>query len=429
MARESCRPVPQSSVQSKRRKPASGKAQSKRRKPASDSATLVTADVAEANMIRNYTGNAVDKIWASAQKGITVLIPGSFWGKKYKTDSPYRGKVLEYDADRADNGPFFVVKLDCDQDSDVDYLLSWENIVKYADKSDKGNKELGHAKEIKFINTSEQRNKESEGMENANGNGCAVIENANGNGCAAGDQCRAPKLCVPTDQGKHRCAHCEILTHSAGIGCCKNLSETHEDLDMTQADRSMDVKNPNAVICLKCITKLTPQKQASATTGSRKNTGRVSDFFKGQQKPKRKAGELLTTKKKPRIASSLSDSNESNSDSENSSNPQQKKRKAGNLSTAKKKQQITKPSSNLDEFNSESENSTSVYAMLDEKHKREWNCVKLEKQVGKTYTSSVYKYVWKCYLDRDAVRVCTCQNGVIQSLSNPAVGDNSTDFS
>ena len=108
---------------------------------------------------------------------------------------------------------------------------------------------------------------------------------------------------------------------------------------------------------------------------------------------------------------------------------QQKKRKSGNLSTAKKKQQITKPSSNLNEFNSESENSTNVYAMLDEKHKREWNCVRLEKQVGKTYTSSVYKYVWKCYLDRDAVRVCTCQHCVILSLSNPAVGDNSTDFS
>ena len=148
--------------------------------------------------------------------------------------------------------------MDCDQDSDVDYLLSWENIVKYADKSEKGKKELGHAKEIKFINTSEQRNKEFEG-----------IENANGNGFAAGDQCCAPKLCVSTDHGKHRCAHCEILTHSAGIGCCKNLSETHEDLDMTQADRSMDVKNLNAVICLNYITKLTPQKQASATTGSK----------------------------------------------------------------------------------------------------------------------------------------------------------------
>ena len=117
MTGESCQPVPaQSSVQSKRRKPASGKAQSKRRKPASNSATLVTADVAEANMIRNYTGNAIDKYGHLRKKRITVLIPGSFWGKKYETDSPYRGTGLEYDADRADNGPFFVVKLDCDQD-------------------------------------------------------------------------------------------------------------------------------------------------------------------------------------------------------------------------------------------------------------------------------------------------------------------------
>ena len=70
-----------------------------------------------------------------------------------------------------------------------------------------------------------------------------------------------------------------------------------------------------------------------------------------------------------------------------------------------------------------------MYAVLDEKHKREWNYVNLKKQVGKAYRSSVYKYLWKCSLDTEAV-----SKSVIISFLNssvficPDVDKISTDF-
>ena len=92
-------------------------------------------------MVKSYTGPAVDEKWAHTQKGTKVSIPESYWGSEYKNlKLPYKGVVLVYDRIRADGGPFFPVKLVCDKDNDVDYLLLWEKIVEYADMTALTNK-------------------------------------------------------------------------------------------------------------------------------------------------------------------------------------------------------------------------------------------------------------------------------------------------
>ena len=84
-------------------------------------------------MVKSYTSPAVDEKWAHTQKGTKVSIPGSYWESEYKNRKlPYKGVVLVYNWIRADNGPFFPVKLVCNKDNVVDYLLFWENIVEYA---------------------------------------------------------------------------------------------------------------------------------------------------------------------------------------------------------------------------------------------------------------------------------------------------------
>jgi len=37
-----------------------------------------------------------------------------------------------YDAARASNGPFFIVKLVCNKLTDFNYLIPWEKVVEYA---------------------------------------------------------------------------------------------------------------------------------------------------------------------------------------------------------------------------------------------------------------------------------------------------------
>ena len=97
-------------------------------------------------MVKSYTGPAVDENWAHTQKGTKVSIPGSYWGSEYKNDKlPYKGVVLVYDRIRADGGPFFPVKLVCDKDNDVDYLLLWEKIVEYTDMTALNNETIARS--------------------------------------------------------------------------------------------------------------------------------------------------------------------------------------------------------------------------------------------------------------------------------------------
>ena len=50
--------------------------------------------------------------------------------------------MLVYDRIRADGGPLFPVKLVCDKDNDVDYLLLWEKIVEYTDMTALNNENI-----------------------------------------------------------------------------------------------------------------------------------------------------------------------------------------------------------------------------------------------------------------------------------------------
>ena len=42
---------------------------------------------------------------------------------------------MSYNGGRANGGTFFLVKLVLDKSNDVDYLLLWEKVVEYADKT------------------------------------------------------------------------------------------------------------------------------------------------------------------------------------------------------------------------------------------------------------------------------------------------------
>ena len=48
--------------------------------------------------------------------------------------------MLEYDGGRFNSDSFFPVKLVFDNSDDVDYLLLWEKVVEYADKTASTNK-------------------------------------------------------------------------------------------------------------------------------------------------------------------------------------------------------------------------------------------------------------------------------------------------
>ena len=48
--------------------------------------------------------------------------------------------MLEYDGGRFNSDSFFPVKLVYDKSDDVDYLLLWEKVVEYADKTASTNK-------------------------------------------------------------------------------------------------------------------------------------------------------------------------------------------------------------------------------------------------------------------------------------------------